>query len=114
MISPKEYDILKKSKSGVSNTLVISMIDDYIKKQASVGGIFPWVQVSLEVELSKENRELIAEEYLKVGWFTVCSYVSSECGEKPGFTHFVFCTKESFEDWKDCYHNDLDKWKVKF
>ena len=114
MISPNEYDILRKNNTGISNALIISMIDDYIKKQASVGGIFPWVQVPLEAEISKKNREFIAQEYLKAGWFAVCSYVSSECGERPGFTNFVFCTKESFEDWKDCNQSELDKWKVEF
>lgn len=48
-----------------------------------------FVSICVDGLISKELRELISREYIKVGWSRVCSHLLDFCNSKS--TKFVFC-----------------------
>ena len=46
--------------------------------------------VIIQSEYSKKSRDYVVDEFKKVGWKKIEHKTSSEKGEKPGLTSFIF------------------------
>ena len=87
----------------------IAEIDKKIEEYAEKN-MYPWVEIILEKELSMNERNCISKEYKAAGWMAVYHNTSSENGENPGLTTFVFLTEETESIFLGC-HKNLGKWR---
>ena len=78
----------------------IKQIDEELLKNEPM---FEWFEASIQGELPIVLRNAIAEEYVKAGWYKVYHHTTSENGERPGLTAFVFLTTDT-EDKFDRVH----------
>lgn len=77
------------------------LIDDSIKRHH---GCYPWEKAILEGELSVSVRNEIAQTYKMAGWKYIYHRTTSENGEKPGLTSFMFSEKEIEDKYTKNYH----------
>lgn len=108
MISPAEYE---GYLSAVVNQNIIEKIDDKIKKYRS-DLWYPWIDIIIDGEYSLEIRNSISRKYIEAGWFGVCHKTSSENNEVPGLTHFIFCTEDTFQKWKEASKGSFESWNI--
>lgn len=76
-IEIKLYDLEKLEKD----------IDESIKNNH---GDYEWEEAILEMEYPLSVRNEIGKRYMKKGWKYVYHLTSSENGERPGLTSFIF------------------------
>ena len=106
-LSPKMF--VTKHCSANKNKVIEKInkeLADFAKKPH-----FDWVEVIIDGDYSTTLRNEVAKEYVKTGWDKVYHHTSSENGEKPGLTSFVFLTKETIEHWEKC-HSTHKYWHV--
>ena len=106
MITPYEFEKLQAVKNVDK---YIQEIDKKIEEYAEKN-MYPWVEIVLEKELSLHERNCVAKEYQMAGWQTVYHHTSSEIGENPGLTTFVFLTEATEDAFIGC-HRNIGKWR---
>ena len=88
----------------------IKQIDEELLKNEPM---FEWFEASIQGELPIVLRNAIAEEYVKAGWHKVYHHTTSENGERPGLTAFVFLTDTTEEVFDRAHKNNLSTyWQV--
>lgn len=99
MITPEEL------KEKMTNNIIFSKleeeIDDSIMNQI---GFYPWQQALIRGEYSVEIRDIIARKYKANGWNFVYHGTSSEIGDYPGTTFFIFSEKEIDNNYIRNFH----------
>lgn len=85
MITPK--DIEKIEMENVDFAKLEKEIDESIIKRH---GYYKWETATLVGEYPVGVRNALAKRYRDAGWNFVYHHTSSENGESPGFTEFVF------------------------
>ena len=106
-ISPKELIELKH----------LSKVDKYVKEidkeLRENEPMFEWFEAQINCELPVVLRNAIAEKYIEVGWHKVYHHTTSENGERPGLTAFVFLTVTTEEVFDRAHKNNLSTyWQV--
>ena len=84
MITPNK---LKEIDATYYNEQLIEKIDNSI---LTFHGFYPWETAIIEGEFLVEQRNAIAQKYIEDGWNYVYHRTSSENGERPGLTTFLF------------------------
>lgn len=79
MITPKELDELEKK------------IDSSIK---NYHGWNKWEEAIIDGEYPVNARNAIGQKYKEAGWNYVYHITSSEHGDRPGLTRFIFSTEK--------------------
>ena len=106
-ISPKELIELKH----------LSKVDKYVKEidkeLRENEPMFEWFEAQINCELPVVLRNAIAEKYIEAGWHKVYHHTTSENGERPGLTAFVFLTVTTEEVFDRAHKNNLSTyWQV--
>ena len=88
----------------------IRQLDEELLKNEPM---FEWFEASIQGELPIVLRNAIAEEYVKSGWHKVYHHTTSENGERPGLTCFVFLTEDTESMFDRIHCHNLDTyWQV--
>lgn len=85
MLSPN--DVVNMGVESVDFTKLEKAIDDSIQ---GFHGWFAWEQAIIDGEYPVAVRNQIAQKYKDAGWKYVYHQTSSENGERPGLTEFLF------------------------
>lgn len=89
MISPKDLELVEKLK--VNYDKIIVEIDNSITARH---GWHPWEEAIIHSEYPVSIRNEIAKRYSNAGWNHVYHLTSSENGERPGLTNFMFSMED--------------------
>ena len=99
MITPEEL------KEKMINDTIFSKLEKEIDESIiNQTGFYPWEQALIRGEYSIEIRNIIAEKYKANGWNFVYHRTSSENGERPGITYFMFSEKEIDDKYVKNFH----------
>ena len=96
MISPNEIENIDMN---IINKLE-KEIDESIKQFHTW---YPWERAIIIGEYSVQIRNAIGRKYVDAGWNYVYHRTSSEHGEAPGLTSFIFSTTEIEPRYLKCY-----------
>lgn len=99
MLSPE--DIKKIDLDNVDLAALEAEIDQSI---LDFHGWYSYEKAFIYKEYPVEVRNYIAERYKEKGWKYVYHQTSSENGERPGLTDFIFSNEEVSEEIVGKYH----------
>lgn len=88
MITPNNLKNI--NTMNIDYDAIENQIDNSIKR---FHGSYSWETAIIDTELPVEVRNTIAQKYNEIGWTYVYHRTTSENGEKPGLTSFIFSDK---------------------
>ena len=86
MITPKELEE-RDMKLDELEKKIDRSIKDY-------HGWHKWEEAIIDGEYPVNTRNAIGQKYKEAGWNYVYHITSSEHGDRPGLTHFIFSTEK--------------------
>lgn len=99
MITPYELKVL-----GIKDFDFDKLEKEIDKSILCFHGWYPWEYALIDEEYPTNIRNAIAENYKRVGWNYIYHRTSSEHGDKPGLTSFIFSTEPLDDRYIAGYH----------
>lgn len=103
-------DMYLEKQIILKKDLIVEKINDELINYAN-NPMYSWVEVIIDGDYSTTVRNEAAKEFVKAGWKKVYHRTSSENGERPGLTRFVFLTEKTVDKWEQ-NHNKNKFWLV--
>ena len=86
---PTPEEINKKINLKESDILLEIVINELFNS-TTLDWYDNYYEIIIQSEYSKESRDYVVEEFKKVGWKKIEHKTSSENGERPSLTSFIF------------------------
>ena len=86
---PTPEEINEKINLNEKDILLENVINE-LNNSTTLDWNYNHIVIIIPSEYSKESRDYVVEEFKKIGWKKIENKTSSENGERPGLTSFVF------------------------